>query len=278
MRQHEKAFTLVELLVVIGIIAVLISILLPVLGRVRLAAQNSSCQSNLRQIGQLLQLYQDTYKELMPAYNSPLAGMPNTGSAAQARYTDNSVSPSETYWVRLGTLYGANLIKGDIGPYYGSRVTLCPIYDLRRPNEGSNSWRTATGTSVIRVGYSLRTLELPAGRVRKNRLQSMYLVSQPPFNTAPELWTRRAALVSDKCDDLSGAGVPLSKYHSYYAQNGTDGYNVLFSDGSVEHIALSLFLRGNADQGVPASDLVNSGGAAMRGFFSNVDKFVGNYR
>lgn len=278
MRRHEKAFTLVELLVVIGIIAVLISILLPVLGRVRLAAQNTSCQSNLRQIGQLLQMYQNNYNELMPAYNSPLAGMPNTGSASQARYTDNNPTPPDVYWVRLGTLYGANLIKGDIGPYNGSRLTLCPIYDRRRPAEGTTLWLNATGTSTIRVGYSLRTLELPSGRVRKNRLQSLQLISQPPFNGTPETWTKRAAIVSDKCDDLSGAGVPLSKYHSYYAQNGTDGYNVLFSDGSVEHVALSLFLRGNAGQGIAGSDLVNPQGSAMRNFFSNVDKFVGNYR
>ena len=65
MRQR-KAFTLVELLVVIGIIALLISILLPSLSRARGAANAVDCQARLRQIGMGMQLYATSNNGVFP--------------------------------------------------------------------------------------------------------------------------------------------------------------------------------------------------------------------
>lgn len=64
--RRSRAFTLVELLVVIGIIALLISILLPTLNAVRSSADQAKCSANLKTMGQLLFTYAAENKGSLP--------------------------------------------------------------------------------------------------------------------------------------------------------------------------------------------------------------------
>ncbi len=72
------AFTLVELLVVIGIIAVLLAILLPSLSRARQAAMQVACLSNLRQIGLAFMQYADNNRNFYPVAYNPDGNSYNT--------------------------------------------------------------------------------------------------------------------------------------------------------------------------------------------------------
>ncbi|HEY2586597.1 MAG TPA: type II secretion system protein [Tepidisphaeraceae bacterium] len=94
-RQPQRGFSLIELLVVIGIIGVLLAILLPALHSARQQARAVVCASNLRQVGQGLQLYVNENRGYIPG--------PNTSGVALYRgasYGGTSDSPVQNWdWV-----------------------------------------------------------------------------------------------------------------------------------------------------------------------------------
>ena len=123
MDKRRGGFTLVELLVVIGVIAVLISMLLPALQRARAAAQQIKCMSNMRQQGQFVFMYAAESKGKLPHYRAD-----GTGSMYQAMVREGFIRTTKLVSVSLGfplsssplfrTMYAPGVLKCPAGLDY----------------------------------------------------------------------------------------------------------------------------------------------------------------
>ena len=174
-KRKRTAFTLVELLVVIGIIAVLIAILLPTLGKAREAAKRTECLSNQRSIFVMIKMYEQLYKGASPL---GCGALELQGSYFLSRGTTagfGSLQNSTFRYVGLGLLFPAGIIKDD--PTIG-RIFYCPSFqgDIdhdyavpTNPWPPSNAYyddsASPSSKHGCRLSYSVRpiTLEQPFG-------------------------------------------------------------------------------------------------------------------
>ena len=127
-RPRRAAFTLVELLVVIGIIAVLVGILLPSLSRARQSAQSVACASNLRQLYTATEIYASMFKGYM------LPSTAGTGSSQSFSWWGVDVLGA-TFGVKRANNSGAAQLDA---VNRIAKMVRCPSAD-RRDNVGTKA-------------------------------------------------------------------------------------------------------------------------------------------
>jgi len=126
MSRKRKGFTLVELLVVIGIIALLISILMPSLARARQSANLVACQSNFKQVYTALSFYANENKGFLP-FASDVTVTGNT-----AAYNGGPSGTNDNLWITLSGLLGTKV--DSVWNDRLSQVFVCSEAEFNFPN------------------------------------------------------------------------------------------------------------------------------------------------
>ena len=202
----KRAFTLVELLVVMAIIAILAALLLPVLSRAKAAAQRTACISNVRQINLGTRLYADEHGDAIAFYTNNI-------------YFD---------------------YKETVLPYLGSSVVsssnhavfACAAddFDLTGPI-GSWFFGTSTGNGFYRQAWTHFSSYWFNGMARGTNDTELGM-AQKPFASV------REPVKTGLIGEISG-GVGLSSHNRVQPLQFPDARNVMsFVDGHVSYIEI----------------------------------------
>lgn len=216
------AFTLVELLVVIGIIAVLISILLSALSKARAAGKQTQCMNLMRQYGTAFTMYAND----------------NKGAYPYPGHDSNNVN-MWTYQLFRGKYYGFTFFQlADYATNPGTaglgEAVLKKIYcpemwssDRRVPGwPGSEAdWCASGNINTIGYAYSYGLRGRKAASLKNSSSRMLLIEHLAGFAVTPLLYSTN--------QNLQGT-VEFSKKYGYYAFRHKGFINVLFLDGHVD--------------------------------------------
>jgi len=242
----RRGFTLVELLVVIGIIAVLIGILLPTLGRAREAAKRTQCLSNVRELGSALRIYAAEFKDACPiggiaAYPLDTGTRFKPGVEPQLQpgftYTVFWIGPSGQGIAGLGNLAFSGLLKSPRAFYCPSEED--PSWGFNTPE---NPWvfvkkgelQLPPSPVNCRLGYTSRPAAAYSPVHPNPELRKAPIQTDPPFALGYPRFAslKNKAIISD-----------LIMYPQGVKRRHKSGVNVLYANGSAQWVEDGRFSK-----------------------------------
>jgi prepilin-type processing-associated H-X9-DG protein len=217
------AFTLVELLVVIGIIALLISILLPALSRAKESANRVACASNLRQLGIAFIMYTNDSRGWFPFH----------ASIGESDKFGNPFQAEDWIWWHAKQNPADSPINAYLGGYH-LKVLRCPSDPI-----SSHTRKIYPDPYIYSYTMNMTLSSDPMAGVRNVKITGVHRSSE------------KIMLIEEddrSLDDgnfnpfLIGSGVEnfLSVRHDRFHQDITARGNVSFADGHVEYVPRSL--------------------------------------